>query len=382
MAKVLASQNPPGGLNVENVPQFVNFTFDDNGKSGLYGSGTVGGMQFILNLFSQYKNPKAKDGKANNPKTFDESPVQGSFYCAGFYAGEESQWENGHFVKKVWKLTYDEGHEIGNHTWRHPHGNNENFSVSDWEAEIQKCNDILTADYNPDEKPETRDDKNGIGINKKDIVGFRSPFLGYNDALFTALRNTGFKYDCSVSEGLQADQDGKNFLWPYTLDEGSPGDALTASENNRAPIGRHPGLWEIPTHVLIAPPDEVCEKYGCKKGLRAKLKKLDPSFNEKNGKVPGLDWNLWSPLEMSKEEFVATYKYSLDLRLEGNRAPLCVCFHSDIYADGYDDPMPNASAEDRRNAFKACLEYTLSIPETRTITTANLVKWLEEPTAL
>lgn len=91
MAKVLASQNPPGGLNVENVPQFVNFTFDDNGKSGLYGSGTVGGMQFILNLFSQYKNPKAKDTKANNPKTFDESPVQGSFYCAGFYAGEESQ---------------------------------------------------------------------------------------------------------------------------------------------------------------------------------------------------------------------------------------------------------------------------------------------------
>ena len=381
MAKVLASQNPPKGLKAQEVPQFVNFTFDDNGKSGLYGSGTVGGMQYILNLFSNYKNPISKTGQANT-KTFDESPVHGTFYCSGFYAGKDSQWENGHFVKKVWKKTYDEGHEIGNHTWRHPHGNNENFSVEDWEDEINKTNALFMRAYNPNEKAETRDDANGIGIKKEDIVGFRSPFLGYNDNLFSALQNTGFRYDCSVSEGLQEDQDGTNFFWPYTLDEGSPGDALTAEDNNRSPIGSHPGLWEVPTHVLIAPPDEVCEKYGCEKGLRAKLKKLDPSFNEADGKIPGLDWNLWSTCEMSKEEFVATFKYTLDLRLKGNRSPLCICFHSDIYADGYDDPMPNASAEDRRDAFKACLEYSISISEVRCVSAAQLVEWMEDPSTL
>ena len=39
------------------------------------------------------------------------------------------------------------------------------------------------------------------------------------------VKAAGFWYDCSIQEGTDLDQDGTNFFWPYTLDQGSPGHA-------------------------------------------------------------------------------------------------------------------------------------------------------------
>jgi len=364
----LPSDKPPNGLSSERVPQFVAFTFDDNGKSGLPGAGTKGGMSFVLDLFDSARNP-------------DGTPTRGTFLAAGFYTGP-GQWENGSFVKKSWKLAADKGHEIGNHTYTHPNGRRENFTAERWSAEIERCAECLTNPFNPAETAETKSDANGIGLSRNSIIGFRAPYLGYNDALFDALSRLGFAYDCTVSEGFQAGQDGSNCLWPYTLDQGSPGDFYTASGSGREPIGSHPGLWELPTYVVTVPPDERCQEYGITKGLRAKLASRFEGFNPADGKIDGLDWTLWSAFELNADEFVATFKYSLDIKYTENRAPMIFCFHSDIYADDYDDPMPNAGADERRRALKECYEYAAGLADARISTMTELLEWLKNPAPL
>ena len=129
------------------------------------------------------------------------------------------------------------------------------------------CINLLTKPYNPNAKE--GDPDSGMGIKREDIVGFRTPYLSYNEHVYYALEKLNFKYDATIEEGWQADQDGSNFFWPYTLDEGSPGDEYVAKvfyEKNEPFVKKHPGLWVLPEYVLIIPPDELCEKYGVKKG--------------------------------------------------------------------------------------------------------------------
>lgn len=378
----LPSIDPPDRFQPARVPQFAAFTFDDNGKSGLPGAGTIGGMSFVLDLFDSGRNQGSGEHTEHaGKKTFDYAATRATFLAAGFYSGP-GQWENGSFVKKIWKKAADLGHEIGNHTYTHPHGLREGYSASKWEEEIMRCDECLTNRFDPNETPETKDDKNGIGLRSEEIVGFRAPFLGYNAHLFPALSRLDFSYDCSISEGFQGEQDGTNCFWPYTLDLGSPGDRLAAIENGREPAPGVPGLWELPTYAVTVPPDELCRKYGVQEGLRTKLAKRVDTFNENDGKIDGLDWNLWSPFEMNADEFIATFAYSLDLKYKGNRAPMIFCFHSDIYADEYDDPMPNADAGERRRALKACYEYAAGLKDARLVTMKDLVSWLENPVPL
>lgn len=51
------------------------------------------------------------------------------------------------------------------------------------------------------------------GIPKSAIVGFRAPFLLYNNNAFGAMREVGLAYDGSIEEGYPADQDGSNYFW-------------------------------------------------------------------------------------------------------------------------------------------------------------------------
>ena len=90
-----------------------------------------------------------------------------------------------------------------------------NFNAAGWRTEIQGCTDVLTGA--------------AVGARRDEITGFRSPFGQYNAALFPVLKELGFWYDCSIDEGHQPDQDGTNYFWPYTLDNGSPGHAARPS---------------------------------------------------------------------------------------------------------------------------------------------------------
>lgn len=368
------SQSPPRLLNVTQVPQFLSFGFDDNGFSGLDNSGGTGGVRFVIDLFASRYNPP---GKGNQP-TYDGSKIHFSMYGATTYL-DENEKENPVFVKRAWREALLEGNEIGVHTHQHKHG--DQLSVQEWESEIQKCIDWLTRPFDPDESSTAPDPTKGIGLHHAEIYGFRTPYLEYNDNTFKAVFHRGFLYDCSIEEGFQDDQDGTNFFWPYTLDNGSPGDKISSLEHQRKPISEYPGLWEIPGYAVIVPPDSLCEEYGVEPGFRRKMKKVQDYFDEESGKITGFDWNLWIEFGMTGAEFLATLKYTLDLRLKGNRCPMTFGTHSDIYSSKFPDLL-NSSVEERQRALKEFMDYALTIPEVRIVSAKELLDWMRDPHSL
>jgi peptidoglycan/xylan/chitin deacetylase (PgdA/CDA1 family) len=371
-----AAAQPPAGLLPSQVPQFIVCGSDDNGYSGLESPGATGGLHFLSELFSGLRNPAG----SGNPLTFDASAPHYSFYVNTYTissvakksAYDSAEMEKPVYVKRAWKEAMDNGHEIGVHTHSHPHG--KEFSRRQWRKEIQRCIDILGQPYATDELQKRTARETGLGVDRGQLAGFRTPFLEYSDNTLQAVRRLEFLYDCSLEEGTQPDQTGGNFLWPYRLDYGSPG--------NSPLIGRHPGLWEIPVYVFIVPPDSECERYGVAPGLRAALQRRQNYFNPAAGKITGMDWNLWCEFAMTPAEFLATLKYTLDLRLNGNRCPLTIGLHSELYSDKEDTKGLNATAAERRAALREWFTYILRLPQVRLVNHRELLNWLQNPEAL
>jgi hypothetical protein len=341
------SSSPPGGLKPEQVPMFVSFGFDDNPYSE--------GMNWATGVFGALKNPPGK----GNAATFDGTAVRATFYHSSTYTAAAGSW----------KAAYNAGFETGDHTVHHYHGGTAdmgmNFSEAGWTNEIKGCIDYLTG--------------GAVGMKRAEIWGFRTPFLQYNANVFPAVKALGFWYDCSIEEGHQEDQDGTNYLWPYTLDHGSPGNA---THPRLTPITSFPaGLWEMPAYRVIVPPDTDAAKYGVPVGLRAKLRTLRPNgVGIAQGKITGLDYNLWYDYNLNKAEFVATLKYTLDTRLRGNRAPMLFGMHSAIYTG--QEATVNASLAERKAAIVEFLNYALTHPEVRIVTTKAVLDWIRNPIPL
>jgi len=187
--------------------------------------------------------------------------------------------------------------------------------------------------------------KHGAEIPEENIIGFRTPFQAYSDYTFQALLNQEFVYDCSIEEGVQSNQDGSNYYWPYTLDNGSP-----AAPN----IGNHPGLWEMGCHLVVKPD---------------------------GSKMTGLDYNMWVDAKMSKTEFVNTLKHTLDLRLQGNRCPFLFGAHSDEYSSKWTGQCV-ANIQERREALVEFFEYALTKPDVRIVSYDKVLAWIREPAPL
>jgi hypothetical protein len=269
---VAPSANPPCGLLPAQVPQFVSLGFDDNAYSGLDGSAGTGGFSWAVSMANARTNP-------------DGTPVRLSFYMTTIYM-DQWQSESPTFVKRAWRQALTSGHEIGNHTQGHLHGGM--FPLTQWRMEMMSCINSLTKPFDPNESNFSPDASKGIGATAADIVGFRTPFLEYNDATLQAAKDI-FKYDCSIEDGFQPEQDGSNYLWPYTLDNGSPGHQILVDWGQRQPIQPRPGLWELPVHPVIVPPDDKCAMYGVQPGLRARLPARQPVglLRDDQGRVPG-----------------------------------------------------------------------------------------------
>jgi hypothetical protein len=352
---VKMSSSPPGGLTVGRVPQFVALTFDDLAYSGIEGS-TGGGMAIVdggvqwaaSELTANLTNPAGN----GNAATYDGTPVRASFFGSSIYVGV---WESESptFVRRAWHNAWAAKNELGNHTHNHPHGMA--FSVDQWQIEISTCLDWLTRPFAMDEVNFDPKPTNGVGQPRDEIFGFRTPFLEWNDAVLTAVKNNNFWYDTSIENGW--DGDGTSYPWPYTLDNGSPG--------VDRPVTPHPGLWELPVTPFIMPPD-----------LRAKAG--DVCTDTANGRVTGFDYNLWITCSTTADDFLATLKHTLDLRLQGNRAPLIVGAHPDYYTSKYVAP-PKANPAERRAAMAAFLQYALGKPEVRVVTAKQIVDWMRNP---
>lgn len=368
------SQDPPGGLAPEDVPVFVALGWDDNAYSGLEGSGGEGGMDWAVGLSQGRTNPAG----SGNPATYDGTPISMTFYMTSTYIAD---WisESPTYVKRSWRAALDGGHELGNHTHAHEHG--AEFTAMQWNAEIETCVDWLTRPFDPDEGDVEPNPAAGVGVPLEQLYGFRTPFLEYNDAELSEVRNFGFWYDASIEEGFEYDQDGSNYFWPYTLDGGSPGHEILVKWGLKEPITNHPGLWEMPVYAFIAPPDEVAEEYDFEPGLRDRLLAVQDWFDAEGGKITGFDYNLWVTFEMNKEDFLATLKYSLDLRREGNHAPFLIGTHTDYYSDKYTAPA-NSTAAERREAIEEFLDYALEQEDVRVVSAKQTLDWVRRPQPL
>src|SRR5438552_11727308 len=93
-AALTSSPNPPGGLAVAQVPQFVAVTFDDNFNTE--------GMDWATGFFRPLHNPAG----GGNAGTFDGAPVRTTFPNNSVYLGG---------MQASWQTAATDGHEIANH---------------------------------------------------------------------------------------------------------------------------------------------------------------------------------------------------------------------------------------------------------------------------
>jgi hypothetical protein len=334
-------QKPPGGLEASKVPMFVCFGFDDNGR--------IQGAEWFANLGRTHKNPAG----GGNPATYDGTNVKATWFLTASYATDTGFVQQGSGTLadliNAWKALAKDGHEIGNHTWTHPHGTG--LDLAGWKDEIQKTNDFIVST---------------LGVERSRIKGFRTPFLEYTPTTLEALKDLGFAYDCSIEFGFNgwqplAGDSGywnsmtdpnthKKLFWPWALDEGSP--PGNASKGNP----KIPGMQEVPVYTYM---------------------------KEAGGEVTGIDFNLW--MVMDRATFVKTLKKEFDLRRAGNRNPLVINLHSDYYAQYNDDAnqaFTLASWQDRQKAIEEFLDYVLSFPETRVVPFGQMLDWMAKPVAL
>lgn len=334
-----ASNKIPKSLKPEETPQFIVIGFDDNGVSE--------NVEWILEAIKHKKNPKGRGKK----ETFDALPLQVNFYMQGSHGHEMVSW----------KKAFDYGHEIGVHTFNHHHGivfedgvKKIGLDCAGHRVEIQKCIQTLEA----------------LGIDRSCIKGYRQPYLQYTMESLTAVSLEGLVYDCSIEEGCHRDEDGKNFLWPYTLDNKSPGNGYFFSEDDVQYISPIQGLWEIPVYHFVVPDLEAAKKFGLK-DENGNFYSLQEKLGEE--KITGFDYNLWVLYNMTGDEFSTTLKYNLDLRLEGNRAPFTIGAHTDEYG---------LRLAHRREALLDFIEYALTKDDVRFVGASRLLEWLRKPVAL
>lgn len=359
-----ASKTHPGSdtIPLERVPMFICFGWDDN---GIADKSEGGGTTWLINYLKDKKNPAG----SGNSRTFDGALMRHSFYMTAKY-GRQWVYENYPGVRESWKTLYDDGHEIGNHStihlmfWSEETGSvtydGRAYTKEEWlTKEIDTCHTLLTTEYSKSSK------SGGIGIPANELKGWRTPRLEWNNSLLEALKEKGYVYDCSIESNPSGD--GTDFYWPHTLDNGTPlSDFYPALDQ----VTSHPGLWEMPAYRFIIPEE-----------LQAKTR---------TDNMSGLDYNVWvkkdwGGMELSSPDFTNILVHTLDKRMEGNRAPLLIGVHSDIYTSQKDSEYPGSgTARERQLSVENFIDSALAkYPnEVRFVTAYDIIEWMREPIGL
>jgi len=202
-----------------------------------------------------------------------------------------------------------------------------------WKNYIKLSEDWLTKAKN--------DKEGGLGYPQSKVRGFRAPRLEVNSAMFYALKELNYLYDCGLEEGYEEHVDGYNFLWPYTTDNGQRNSWTHMNIGERVFIDTMPvGLWEIPVNCFIVPKGQARDgavDHWNQINNGKTVKDAPMVASEWNGKITGFDFNMWVIYGMDKNMFLETMKTTLDRRLAGNKAPLQYGAHTDYYTPIYDN---------------------------------------------
>lgn len=287
------------------------------------------GMVWVDSLFKDVKNP-------------DGYPARATFYVSTHPERPDSE---------LWgwiDTVYQRGHEIANHTQTH-------------NAEVFNANINSFDLWNTEISGATLDLYNQSNIPAEEITGFRTPFLGYSAATFNAMVANGITYDCSIEHFATQYQKedgewGVGLIWPYTMEDGKHSSSYGSLDV------KLPGFWQLPVHEFIK-----------ETGWQG---------------VTGLDWNLWFK-GYKKDEVVALWKSSLNVRMEGdsarsmlpNRCPFFIGMHSDEYTD--DNEANKAAADNtpnRREAVREFLTWAVAHnPAIRVVPMREVIKWMKNP---
>jgi len=331
------SINPPGGLTADKVPMFVVLGFDDNAYAD--------GINWVLDILRSRQNP---DGTAVRATFFISAGFASEFFNPGGGQTEDD-------VLGAWKKIKADGHEIANHTWSHA-DTLMGATLATWQSEIAKANDLFTKT---------------LGIEQCKVSGFRTPFLGFTQSTFDAIKSAGFiHYDASVEFGYDwwqppgsdngwgpgTSESGRHYYWPYTMNQAFP---TGFASKGVTPIA---GVWEIPVYTFNKIAGDMAST------------------------VTGFDYNLWNKCQTdSTFNFTDVLKNSLDQRLGGNRSPFAIGAHTDNYSqwnESANTTWTTFNYQQRRKALSDFIDYAQSKPEVRLVTFRQLIAWLRHPTPL
>jgi hypothetical protein len=312
----------PGGLALDNVPQFVAFAFDDNRYED--------GLSWALDLVQSKINPPGR----GNHCTFDGTPVRFTYFIYS------NSGHNTTALEKLHERAYLDGNEVGNHTDTHAEDLQANMDPVRWQTELTTCDGYLT----------------GLGIPRAELAGFRTPFLQFTQATFGAIVGNGFAYDCSVEHYLSPTGED----WPYTLDNGPSPHSYMRNDGT----GNHPGLWELPVHEFM-PPTGWSGITGLDYNIWC-VNRLSPA-------------DALATLKASLD-----LRFKGDSRGPANRAPLFVGGHSDLYDASNQDAASCAnSIADRRAVIAQFLDYALKYdPAVRIVPYGQIINWMRHPIGL
>ena len=121
--------------------------------------------------------------------------------------------------------------------------------------------------------------------------------------------------------------------------------------------------------------------YGVNYSIRNKMHGIASWFDVESGKVTGLDYNLWVQFSTTKAEWLAIMKYTLDQRLAGNRAPMTIGTHTDIYSSKY-TAAQGSTPEERQQAVAEFIDYALSKSAVRVVSNKQILDWVRNPVPL
>lgn len=166
-------------------------------------------------------------------RTIYQPPKRKEGYSAIGFGGNSTQVADR--MKQI-NSAFSEGHEIANRGNGHLNGKLEQWTEADWNQELRQFNDLLFGVYFNNNITPDRQFAQGFAFKEKDIIGFRAPQLGTNDALFPALKNQRIKYDTStVSSDTQWPSMDKYGIWRISipmLELGDTGKRITGLDYN------------------------------------------------------------------------------------------------------------------------------------------------------
>lgn len=191
-----ADTNPPGNLDIKDVPMFITLTADDAVQS--YTTNAV------ESLIGTRKNPNG----CNATMTYFTS----------------LSYTNYSMITDMYSYR---GWEVADHTMTHVGSPPEN-EVS---GNLVALNALA-------------------GIPYKEIQGFRAPFLNYTKETLEMLAKMNFTYDSSSSSSVPVTDANTDAFWPYTLDNGMANDC-DAVEGICSGQPVLPGFWEIPMYSVF-----------------------------------------------------------------------------------------------------------------------------------